>query len=161
MWTNDGFVASFDAAGQYLWSGTYGGPGADGPEQIFPSANELCMLGYFTQTADLDLGPGVYNVAAQQGNDPFFACYDISGLALGSSERSGIEEPFAVYPNPANHTVYFKGLRPGAAFAVFNPLGARMPVPTTAPGIDVGLWPAGVYFLRAEGGAPVPFIIQH
>ena len=123
MWTEDGFVASFDAAGQYLWSGTYGGPGPDGPDQLFPSANEFCMLGYFTQTADLDLGPGVNNVTAQQGNDPFFACYDISGLALGSSESSMTDEPFAVYPNPANDIVTLRGIGTNAPVEVFDALG--------------------------------------
>ena len=159
MWTKDGFVASFDAAGQYLWSGTFGGPGVDGPKQLFPRSSELCMAGVFTGTADLDLGPGVYNVAAEQGSDPFFACYDINGLALGTSESSMIDEPFGVYPNPANDVVTFRGTGNNAVVEVFDALGQRITTARTNT-IDVSAWSEGIYFAKWVD-LTQRFIIQH
>ncbi len=159
MWTKDGFVASFDAAGQYLWSGTFGGPGVDGPKQLYPTASELCMVGVFSGTADLDLGPGVYNVAAEQGSDPFFACYDITGLALGTSESSMIDEPFAVYPNPANDVVTLRGIGANAPVEIFDALGQRITTARTNT-IDVSAWSEGIYFAKWVDRTQ-RFIIQH
>jgi len=159
QWTNDGFVASFDAAGQYLWSGTFGGPGVDGPNQLFPTASELCMAGVFTGSADLDLGPGVNNVAAEQGSDPFFACYDISGLALGTSESSMIAEPFGVYPNPANDVIKLRGAINNAVVEVFDALGQRITTARTNT-IDLSAWSEGIYFAKWVDRTQ-RFIIQH
>lgn len=150
MWTKDGFVAAFDAEGLYLWSGTFGGPGVDGPKQLFPSANELCMAGVFTGTADLDLGPGVTNVVAEQGSDPFFACYDLSGLVLSASEDPQSKEPFGVYPNPANDRIMLRGLVGYGPVEIFEALGQRI-ITTQERSIDVNAWSEGIYFVKAEG----------
>ena len=159
MWTKDGFVASFDAAGQYLWSGTYGGPGVDGPKQLFPTASELCMAGVFTETADLDLGPGVNNVVAQQGSDPFFACYDISGLATGTADEVRIAEAFGVYPNPANDLITLCGTGRNTPVEVFDALGQRIITARTST-IDVSAWSEGIYSVKAEGRT-YRVIVQH
>lgn len=159
MWTKDGFVASFDAAGQYLWSGTFGGPGVDGPKRLFPSANELCLAGVFTGTADLDLGPGVTNVVAEQDSDPFFACYDLSGLALSATEGSMIDEPFGVFPNPASDIVTLRGIGTNTPVEVFDALGQRI-LSTRASTIDVSAWSEGVYFVKAMGLAH-RLVVQH
>ncbi|QQR86060.1 MAG: T9SS type A sorting domain-containing protein [Flavobacteriales bacterium] len=159
MWTKDGFVASFNASGQYLWSGAYGGPGPDGPSQLFPSANEFCMVGYFTGTADLDLGPGVNNVAAQQGNDPFFACYDLSGLALGGAGMPGSTVPFMVHPNPARGVVYLQHTGAERPVEVFDALGQQM-ITTRAGTIDVSAWAEGLYIVSCDGRTQ-RLIVQH
>lgn len=159
MWTKDGFVASFNASGQYLWSGAYGGPGPDGPSQLFPSANEFCMVGYFTGTADADLGPGVNNVAAQQGNDPFFACYDLSGLALGGAGMPGSTVPFMVHPNPARGVVYLQHTGAERPVEVFDALGQQT-ITTRAGTIDVSAWAEGLYIVSCDGRTQ-RLIVQH
>jgi hypothetical protein len=161
MWTNDGFVASFDATGQYLWSGTFGGDGTDGPEQLFPSANELCVMGYFTETSDLDLGPGVNDVAAQQGNDPFFACYDLGGLALGVTDASSKGEEVLIHPNPASNIVHI-GQGPRDV-DVYDAMGQRVFAARGVQRIDVSRWANGVYFLRTTEMNPRihKVIVQH
>jgi Secretion system C-terminal sorting domain len=158
MWTRDGFVASFDAAGQYLWSGTYGGSGNDGPARLYSSMNEFCMLGYFTETADLDLGPGVNNVAAQQGNDPFFACYDLSGIAMNVDDAEAHALAPPIYPNPSSSIVH---IEPGVgAFEVFDAMGQRMITKRTGKQIDVSDWADGIYFARTSSQV-VRFVVQH
>lgn len=147
MWTNDGFVASFGAAGQYLWSGAYGGPGSDGPSQLFPTTDEFCMVGYFTETADLDLGPGVTNLVAQQGNDPFFACYDLSSLALGGIEAPDSALQVGVYPNPASSIVTIRGFGANPKAEILDGVGRLVKVASTSS-FDVNGLNNGMYTVR-------------
>ena len=159
MWTNDGFVASFDAAGQYLWSGTYGGPGSDGPKQLFPNASELCMTGVFNETADLDLGPGVSNVTAQQGSDPFFACYDLSGISSGTAEYLVDGSSIAVFPNPAKDRVEIRGVSPGVLVEVYDAHGQLLRT-TRGPILDFSGYANGLYVARVADRS-LRLVVEH
>lgn len=155
----DGYVACFDGNGVYQWSGTYGGPESEGLSQLIMHNDQLCVAGYFRQTADLDLGPATQNFTALAQTDPFFACYDLSGLALGEAEGLRIAEPFGVYPNPANDVVTLRGVGTNTPVEVFDALGQRV-VSTIPNTIDVKAWSEGIYFVKADARTQ-RFIIQH
>ncbi|QQR86061.1 MAG: T9SS type A sorting domain-containing protein [Flavobacteriales bacterium] len=155
----DGYVACFDGNGAYQWSGTYGGPENDGLSQLIMHNDQLCVAGYFRQTADLDLGPGTQNFTALAQTDPFFACYDLSGLALGEAEGLRIAEPFGVYPNPANELVTLRGIGSNAQVEVFDALGQRI-IAARSNSLDVSAWSEGIYFAKWEDRTQ-RLIIQH
>lgn len=155
----DGYLACFDGNGTYQFSGSYGGPESEGLSQLMMHNDQLCVAGYFRQTADLDLGPGTQNFTALAQTDPFFACYDLSGLTLGEAEGLQLVEPFGVHPNPANDVVTLRGTGTNAPVEVFDALGQRM-ITTRANSFDVSTWSEGIYFVKAQD-LTQRIIIQH
>jgi hypothetical protein len=57
----DGYIASFDATGNFVWAKRIGGSDLDNPIafSLDPSGN-ICITGQFEGTADFDPGPGVF-----------------------------------------------------------------------------------------------------
>ncbi|MBK8499234.1 MAG: T9SS type A sorting domain-containing protein [Flavobacteriales bacterium] len=157
--TNDSFVACFDGNGQYQFSGTLGGPEYDGITQLLVGNNSLCVVGNFRNTADLDIGPGVENHTSMAYHDPFFACYGLSGLALGDAEGLLVEDEFGVYPNPANDLIAVRGLAANTPVEVFDALGQRITT-VRSNTIAVSTWSEGLYFVKAEGRTQ-RIVIQH
>ncbi len=145
----DAFVACFDGNGAYQFSGTIGGPEFDGITQLLPGNNSLCIVGNFRSTADLDLGPGVDNRTSLAYHDPFFACFDLSGIAMGVPEE-GAASAFTVFPNPASDGITISNVSPGSVIEFFDALGQRV-LATRASTIDVNAWAPGLYFVKAAG----------
>jgi hypothetical protein len=60
--SEDFFVSKLDESGNFLWAGQIGSAGLDcGNVQLDPSGN-IFLSGKFVGTADLDPGPGTFNV---------------------------------------------------------------------------------------------------
>lgn len=155
--TKDSFLACFDNAGAYQFSGTIGGPEYDGLTQVLPGANSLCIVGNFRATADLDLGPGVDQRTSMAFHDPFFACFDLSGLALSVPVRE--EAGIIVYPNPANDRVTITGVKPNVPIEVFDALGGRVAI-ARGNSFATATWAEGLYFVKI-GTTTQRIIIQH
>lgn len=156
-YTKDSFVACFDATGAYQFNGTIGGPEYDGITQVLPGTNGLCIVGNFRATADLDLGPGMDQRTSMAFHDPFFACFDLSGLALGTPEVAQAE--WALFPNPVDERISLSGIGPNAQVDVFDALGSRV-LTARANTIDVSAWAEGIYLVKAGGGTQ-RILIQH
>ena len=130
-------MACFDGNGVYQWSGTYGGPESEGLSQLSCTTTSSAWQATSARRPTLDLGPATQNFTALAQTDPFFACYDLSGLAMGTAEGLHIAGSFGVYPNPANDVVTLRGhVGTNTPVEVFDALGQRV-ISTTANTIDV------------------------
>jgi hypothetical protein len=107
-------------------------------------------------------------------NIPHYRLFDQPGSpcdTLGINAPVAAPEPpgvppagLRVYPNPAQRVAWFEGVRPGAAWQVFDLLGrvvaAGVAGNTTAQRLDTANWPAGTYLLHTQtdrGGTAVLF----
>ncbi len=89
----DLWTVSYDENGLYRWGQVFGGAAVDNIGAVAISGNQLIVGGIFSQTADLDPGPGVFEVATGGGSGqvPFIASYDKSngtfnwGFDIGGS----------------------------------------------------------------------------
>jgi len=162
--TKDSFVACFDPNGQVVFSGTIGGPEYDGITQLLPSGHALCLVGNFRNTADLDMGPGVAYSTSMAFHDPFFACYDLSGLALGITGQADDASNLALHPNPARDHIDLVGVGSRATVDVFDGRGRAVGHYSDARFIDVTDWAPGIYTARVSEGALktcLRFIVTH
>jgi hypothetical protein len=76
----DGYLAKYDADGNYLWAYRLG---SSGYEEFYgmdvDSAGNIYSMGYFQNTIDFDPGAGVSNLTAIGGNANFFWKLDKDG----------------------------------------------------------------------------------
>jgi gliding motility-associated-like protein len=76
----DGFVAKFDANGNYLWAGSFAGPLNISDVHIATDAAENVFIsGSFMGTCDFDPGPGIYNLTSAGFFDVFACKLDANG----------------------------------------------------------------------------------
>lgn len=76
--TSDALIARIDPDGTVAWA--HGIPAGGRSHSVRATNNgEVLYSGYFTNTADFDLGPGVAEVISQGGNEMFLARYTTSG----------------------------------------------------------------------------------
>lgn len=90
------FVSKLDALGNFLWAKQLGGFGGDIGNSIAVDGNgNVYTTGYFTDTADFDPGPGIYNMIAPNppgsiGNyNVFISKLDASGNFLWAKQLGG------------------------------------------------------------------------
>ncbi|MCS7034477.1 MAG: SBBP repeat-containing protein [Phycisphaerae bacterium] len=68
----DGFLLRLSPRGKLDYVKTFGGEGVDGGKAIgIDGAGRMYLAGYFSETADLDPGPGVRQLTARQDGDAF------------------------------------------------------------------------------------------
>ena len=86
--SKDGFLASYDASGNYLWSIQLGGNstfygGADETSSVdIDASGNIFVTGVFSETIDFDPGPGTVNITAnlvQAKRALYLAKYDPNG----------------------------------------------------------------------------------
>lgn len=84
----DGFIAKYDASGNYIWAFALGGTGSsyggfDEASSIEVDANDnVYVVGIFATTVDFDPGPATHNLTAAFMENKcayYFAKYDASG----------------------------------------------------------------------------------
>jgi len=76
----DGFVAKYDASGNYLWAKAMGGTGFDyGYGLALDGNGNVHVTGSFSNTVDFDPGSGTANLTSAGADDIFIAKYDASG----------------------------------------------------------------------------------
>lgn len=74
----DMWMVSYTSNGEYRWGQMLGGASVDNLRAVSISGNRMIVGGHFSQTVDLDPGPGVFEVATGGGSGqvPFIASYD-------------------------------------------------------------------------------------
>lgn len=76
----DGFVVKLDADGNYEFSGRVGGNSNDETRAVaVDSEDNVFLAGYFTETADLDPGPGVEEYMSAGHSDGYVLKLDAQG----------------------------------------------------------------------------------
>jgi hypothetical protein len=89
--TEDFFVSQLDASGNFVWAGQIGSSGLDcGSVQLDPSGN-IFLSGQFAGAADLDPGPGTYNVNSGSETGVFMTELSPSGnfICAGAIKGTG------------------------------------------------------------------------
>ncbi|MDJ0655753.1 MAG: hypothetical protein QNJ40_16430 [Xanthomonadales bacterium] len=78
--TYDIFFVKFDESGNLVWGRSISGNGSHSPQAVAVDSNDaLLMSGLVGLTADLDPGPGTFEVTAGIDFDSFIAKFDSSG----------------------------------------------------------------------------------
>ncbi len=76
----DVFLSKYDASGNYQWTKTLGGTGADGINFLTADTDgNIYVSGIFNNTVDFDPGAGTDNRTVVGGSDAFLSKYDSSG----------------------------------------------------------------------------------
>lgn len=79
----DGFIAKYDANGNYVWAKSVGGTSTESANKIaLDKTGNIYVTGSFKTTADFDPGAGIANLAATGKDDVFFAKYSSNGNYL-------------------------------------------------------------------------------
>ncbi|MGZ3882822.1 MAG: Ig-like domain-containing protein [Bacteroidia bacterium] len=149
-------VMKLDAAGNFLWAGSFGSTGAEESYRLaVDSSGDVYTTGYFENINDFDPGPGTYTLSSY-GASPnvFIQKLDASGNFVwagevtGSAMAEGMDIAVDRYKNIYT-TGYFNGLcdfDPGPAISYMFPTGGAFvlklspscsppapPVNTTSP----------------------------
>ncbi|MCP3999263.1 MAG: DNRLRE domain-containing protein [bacterium] len=97
------FVSKLDSAGNFAWARAMGGNAADGAYSIAVDANSnVHTVGFFIGVADLDPGPGTFDLAAMGGGqDAFVSKLRPSGVPVLSYQ---ITSPEALNTNAPTDT---------------------------------------------------------
>lgn len=61
------FISRLDSLGNFVWAGQFGGAYPDGFDDLTVVPGGVFFTGYFTDIADFDPSPGVYNISAPLG----------------------------------------------------------------------------------------------
>ncbi len=87
----DGFLARYDAGGNYLWAKNIGGSGRDwGYGIAMDGSDNVCVTGTFSGTADFNPGGSGGELMSAGGQDVFLARYDTGGSYLWAKNMGGI-----------------------------------------------------------------------
>jgi hypothetical protein len=77
---NDAFLSKFDSEGNFQWALTWGGPKWDDSHGMtMDDAGNICIVGSFGGTADLNPGPGIDNHIPNGFSDVFISKFDTNG----------------------------------------------------------------------------------
>ncbi len=106
------FVSKLDSAGNFIWAIQMGGMSSNEGRGITLDANgNLYITGDFSDTADFDPGPGIFNLYATDYRDVFIAKLDTAGNFIWAKDISGIA--YGVFANSiavdGNGNVYTTG----------------------------------------------------
>jgi uncharacterized protein (DUF2249 family) len=86
----EGFLAKYDADGNYIWAIKIGGSTNDYSYAVGVDAlGNSYITGFFSTVADFDPGAAVVNLAASGGNDIFLAKYDAAGNYVWAKRMGG------------------------------------------------------------------------
>jgi hypothetical protein len=77
---NEAFVSKLDSAGNFVWARRLGGAGDDGGGGLaVASDGSVYTTGSFSDTADFDPGPAMYNLTSAGNRDVFVSKLDSAG----------------------------------------------------------------------------------
>ncbi|MCB0536385.1 MAG: T9SS type A sorting domain-containing protein [Bacteroidetes bacterium] len=87
----DIFVLKLDSAGNFLWAKSMGGSSHDiGSSIALDDSANIYITGYFSDTADFDPGPGIFNLTSMGFSDIYVSKLDSSGNFLWARGMGGI-----------------------------------------------------------------------
>jgi len=90
----DAFVARYNSNGNIIYAGQMGGPGQDVGYGVTVDADgTVYATGFFSEIADVDPGPGIFDLVSTVAADIFVIAVDDGGPITTNVE---------VYPNPIN-----------------------------------------------------------
>ena len=76
----DIFILKLDVNGNYVWAKSIGGTGNDeGNSIVADQSGNILVTGYFSNTADFDVGAGIFNMTSAGGRDIFVLKLDLNG----------------------------------------------------------------------------------
>jgi len=105
----DMFVVKFDSNGNTLWANNYGGTASANtlPREVdMDELGNLNVIGYFTDTVDLDSG----SVTSGGGQDPFIVQYDTNGNTNWTQTYSGdLGDQFETLDHDINNNILICG----------------------------------------------------
>lgn len=88
MWDN--LLLKLDANGGFIWANTYGNAESDPKmEAVISPNNDIYLLGKFSDTLDIDGGPGTQMMISSSPSDAFIARLDASGNLLAYGQMGG------------------------------------------------------------------------
>lgn len=107
----DIFIAKYTTAGNYLWAKQMGGTAQDAGRSIALDDNgNVCMTGFFGNTADFDPGPGAATLTSVGDWDIALAKYTSSGSLIWAKSIGGtdydISQDIAL---DGNNNIYLTG----------------------------------------------------
>ncbi|HMQ75169.1 MAG TPA: hypothetical protein PKE21_01590 [Flavobacteriales bacterium] len=86
----DVFIRKVDAAGTFLWGGSFGSVSFDEARSVTTDANNnVIVTGLFRGTVDVDLGAGVTTLTAGVSTDAFVVKYAATGALLWARQVGG------------------------------------------------------------------------
>jgi len=109
------FICKFDPLGNIIWAKQVGGLLAVNAYAIAAdNAGNVYTTGYFDATADLDPGPGVFNLTAQGYSDIFVSKLDTAGNFVWAKQMGGVigEVGYAIAVDDSSN-VYTTGVFTG------------------------------------------------
>jgi hypothetical protein len=87
---DDIFLSKLDTSGNFIWAESMGGTGED---KAFPLTSDgngnLYFSGIFSDTADFDPGPGVYNLISAGAYDIYICKIDTAGNMIWAKSMGG------------------------------------------------------------------------
>lgn len=87
----DIFVTKLDSSGNFLWAVSTGGTSSDSPSSIAIDQNDnVYVTGVFLGTADMDPGPGIYNLTSIGSSDVFVWKLSSTGAFVWAVQFEGI-----------------------------------------------------------------------
>lgn len=108
--TDDVFFAKYDSYGNYLWAKNIGGNFDDEATSIklAPNGNSIFLTGFFTNSIDLDPGPGNATYTFQTGNESIFLAKYSNTVTNIFNEQANENITLSAYPNPSIETITIK-----------------------------------------------------
>ena len=79
---SDIYISKLDSLGNFIWAKTIGGINNDAGYAIAVDpidGQDIFITGFFSDTVDLDPGPGVFNLFSSGGAEVFISKYDSAG----------------------------------------------------------------------------------
>lgn len=144
----DIFVQKLDTAGDLMWVKTMGSVSSEMGMSISTNQfGEICVMGAFTNSLDIDPGPENVMIASEGGYD-FFVMK--MGIVLGTEEQS-ITDDVVIYPNPTENflTVQNSSNKPFTV-RIYDAMGKMVMNKTGVTDIltmDIAEYKAGIYYV--------------
>jgi hypothetical protein len=87
---DDIFISKLDTSGNFIWAKSMGGTGEDKAFPLTSDGNKsLYISGIFSDTADFDPSPGVYNLYSAGGYDIYICKLDTAGKMIWAKSMGG------------------------------------------------------------------------
>ncbi len=91
----DCFIVKLDENGIFEWAGTFGGTSLDNTEDLtYSSQGVILVTGKYRIAADLDPGPGIFNMVATGYDDVFMISLDLNGNLIIAKSIGGSDGEF-------------------------------------------------------------------
>ncbi len=141
----DMFVLKLDSDGNYIWALQLGGTGNDrGRGVVVDDFGNIYVTGYFTGTADVDPGPGTFNLVSAGSEDTFVVKLDPAANLVWASQASDTSQiqPFAITLDDSGNV---------CTTGLFKETADFDPGPGTASLTSAGGWDSFTWKLDASG----------